>query len=335
MTDIFQSLFSSTHIADLEPLQALDDILNSLESLGLTDDCIENFTDAAKAAYLKSKIDPTDNKEKVRLECKLAITYTEKQTNQLHLNALSKSEQDLSKTLIGESKFISRKSKLQDYIKELSEQYDELKQLKQEEKEILERFVYHNFQAERPKRGYFESDQAYANRVISSETQLRKEFVQKNSEKILLETLKSRIIKEMPSFSKEATLLQKEDYAQGVLTPFYNQKIAERKQEIEKIKTERENNRYYAQTTIYPKKHITNDAPDLNISVGKHYGFKLLKKELKKVPQPEIISSITKEERRVLIETNQERSNMASLLNKNITERRVSEGNAKAFKKLV
>ncbi len=336
MSDIFKHLFpSSSLISELEPLGTIGEIMDGLELLSLAEDCIEPIRDTNKSAYIKSKIYPTDHKEKARLERKLALTYSDKQANQLQLDELLKSPQDLSQPIINTPKLISKKSKLESYAKELSEEYDELERLKQEEKDILETYTYHFFKPERLKQWYFESDQVYASRVASYEAEARKEFVKNNRDQVLLNALKAKIIRETPNFSGEATLLEKEDKAQTLLTPFYNQRKSERYQEIEKIKIAREDNRYYSTTPQVPKKHLTNDAPELNLSVGMHYRYALLQKELQKTPEPEVIDSEEKEKRLALIEKNKKRSNTASYWSKNATDTSVWQGKAKPFKKLV
>jgi hypothetical protein len=273
----------------------------------------------AKQTFINAKINPADPKEKIRLEKMLAPTYTERQTETPP----------------------SREQKLDEYIKELERQFDELEQLQAEEKEILEAHSQkHYIPRTRPIDSIYgmftlESNEAKLLREKEFNELRRIRKMNETRSTVLHEALRLKIREYPDRIPEGLEKLNKEEMAQEILAPLYKKRVEDRKQDLATVKKLREENRYYAKPPVAPKRDITNDAPELNGLIGMHYRSQLLKNALSHRPLETIPDAKEVEKRRALIEKNLALSDRWSKDNKDVMNGRILDGRAKKYKPLV
>ena len=284
----------------------------------------------AKEDFIASKLNPSDVKEKQQLKNKLTLTYSEKKANREKQGVFS------------------RESKLKAYTKELESQFDEKARLQNSEASIMNDYAKARF-IEKPIPlhhslswgiGYFKSAEQSMADEKAFNAERRKRFILTNREPVLLEVLRSAIKTDLASNEDEKRALEKEDKAQIILSPLCQKRIDERKQEMTKIGTDRQNTRYYAPVATPPNKHITNDAPELASTVAARQRFsEVMIKKARSVPEPtqeetQIFAQLD-QKRKELTFSNPARSDAASTANRHVTEGRVLDGRSKKFKPLV
>ena len=131
-----------------------------------------------------------------------------------------------------------------------------------------------------------------------------------------------------------------EEKAQAILKPLYLNRINERYKEIAKIKTDREDARYYAKYPIQPPKKLANDNPALSKTLEDRLKFSELMMAKAKMPAKLNREEVTQavelhKKRQELVFSNPLKSAEASEKNRNVTDGRVIDGRAKKFKPLV
>lgn len=266
-----------------------------------------------KEKYIQSKLNPKDEKEQKRLALKLQPGNMERKAG------------------------ITAEQKRANFIQELEAEYEERNELASQSDFLIKEAVSQNVKAEKEKPWPWESEesQARADREISNNEARRKQYIEKNQDDILLKALKQEIRLELKDKPKDIQQLDNEEKAQAFVQPIANKRISETTQNLNKLSKDRGNARYYAKAPVQPKKNITNDFPDLEAAIGLHFRYPALQKELSKPIKSNMISPSEKQQRAKLIEQNQLKSDMASKVNKDVTDGRVLRGTAKKFKPVI
>jgi hypothetical protein len=276
-----------------------------------------------KAADIAAVLDLTEQLAAVELEAKKKEEKPKaKKTKKFKKDNTENEELD-QKIAAEAEKALSPKEKA--LMAEKAEHEAEIKALQEQENVILENFAQENFKPASVPRGYFEKDDAYKARNEIAQAKQRLDFIAQNKEKVLLEALRSAIRQNASAMPEGEQVLNKEEELQARLGAFYGKRADERRQDVEKVRADRNTARYYAPAPVAPKKHISNDAPGLNLSVGRHFGIQwqsVLARELQKSFVPKVLNTAELEQRQKMIAENQAASAEASRINKNITDGR-------------
>ena len=280
----------------------------------------------AKENFIESKLNPIDIKEKKQLDHKLKLSYSEKELN------------------IETPGSFSRESKLEAYRKELASQFHEATLLQESETSIMESYSQERFKGKPISlytswKHYFKSPDEKATEEKTFNAACREQFIATNREAVLLDVLLGAIKGELNNKEKIA-LLEKENKAQEILLPLYIKRINERKQEVMKIEADCKHARRYAPVAVAPKKDLTNDAPILvsMLNARQRLSEMMMTKvmtEAKPTKEENSLVLQLEQKRKQLVLSNPQRSEQASIANRNVIQGRQLDGYCREFRPLV
>lgn len=266
-----------------------------------------------KEKYVQSRLNPTNPKEQKHLALKLQPGYMERKAG------------------------MTAEQKLANFKKELEAEYEETKELASQSEFLIKEAVTQNVKAEKEKPWPWESEESQAriDREISNNEARRKKYIEANQDDILLKALKQEIRLELQDKPEKIQKLDNKEKAQAFVQPIANKRISDTTQALKALSKDRAYTRYYAKPPVQPKKDITTDFPDLEAAIGVHFRYPLLQKELNKPIVCNNMDASEKQKRQELIEKNQLRSDQASQINKDVTDRRALHGSVKKFKPVI
>lgn len=232
---------------------------------------------SAKEKYIQEKINPTDEKERDKLEKKLDLTYSDKQFNLKLENekvpsgfSIQKSNRGAIKKLKNLPMAITRESKLAEYKKQLEANFDERETLEKSEKEVIESYTNKYFKPLVAVKGYLETEHARKAREEMGNMVARAQFIKDNKEQALLYALRKEIRNDLKQSTDKIEKLNKEEKAQSLLeNPGYKKRVGGYFHNTPKIKAQDKHKatevlsialKAKLETGLQPKELFTQDA---------------------------------------------------------------------------